>query len=200
MISLFCGLVATMVAYSQSLSSVNGTITDSYTTKPITGVLVTILGTTIQKQTDHNGNFNLKNVPIGEQILQLKYERYASQKIPISVFEGQTLNLGGIVLYEAVVEQNDLSVISLSDDELNDDEGGADNTTGMLQSSKDIFLSTAAYEFSATFFRPRGYSSEHGKLLINGIEMNKMYNGRPQWTNIKKDIWLIYSSLIPFQL
>ena len=44
-------------------------------------------------------------------------------------------------------------VISLSEDDLNDDEGGADNTAGLLQSSKDVFLNAAAYEFSSTFFR-----------------------------------------------
>ena len=74
-------------------------------------------------------------------------------------------------------------MISLTEDELNDDTGGADNISGLLQSSKDVFLNTAAFEFSSTFFRVRGLDSENGTVLLNGIEMNKMYNGRPQWSN-----------------
>ena len=47
----------------------------------------------------------------------------------------------------------------------------------------DIFLRTAAFEFSASFFKVKGFDSSNGKLLMNGIEMNKIYNGRAQWSN-----------------
>jgi len=46
-----------------------------------------------------------------------------------------------------------------------------------------VFLNAAAFDFSSTFFRPRGLDNANGKLLINGIEMNKQFNGRPQWAN-----------------
>lgn len=183
LISLLIGLIVSNVVLAQSLSAVTGTIIDSYTTKPIEGVLISIKGTAIKQLTDGNGNFNLQNVPVGEQLIQVQIEGYEIQIFPVSIIEGEEVKLGEIQLYESVIERIDLSVISLSDDELSDDEGGADNTAGLLQSSKDIFLSTAAYEFSSTFFRARGYNSENGKILINGIEMNKMYNGRPQWSD-----------------
>ena len=47
----------------------------------------------------------------------------------------------------------------------------------------DVFYRTAAYEFSPSFFKVRGLDSENANVLINGINMNKMYNGRPQWSN-----------------
>ncbi len=182
-ISLLCGMLVTVVSFSQSLSSVKGNVSDSFTTKPIEGVSVTIQGTTINQLTDSNGNFILQNVPVGQQLVQLEFDGYESQSFPFTVVEGETVDLGSILMSDAVIEQSDLSVISLSDDELSDDAGGADNTAGLLQASRDVFLSTAAYEFSSTFFRARGYNSENGKLLINGVEMNKIYNGRPQWSN-----------------
>ena len=77
----------------------------------------------------------------------------------------------------------DLFSISLSDDELNDDTSGSDNISGLLNSSMDVFYRTAAYEFSPSFFKVRGLDSENANVLINGINMNKMYNGRPQWSN-----------------
>ncbi len=79
--------------------------------------------------------------------------------------------------------ENDLFTISLSDDELSDDTSGSDNISGLLQSSKDVFFRTAAYEFSSSFFKVRGLDSDNGIVHINGIEMNKLYNGRPQWGN-----------------
>ena len=77
----------------------------------------------------------------------------------------------------------DLFSISLSDDELNDDTSASDNISGLLNSSMDVFYRTAAYEFRPSFFKVRGLDSENANVLINGINMNKMYNGRPQWSN-----------------
>ena len=77
----------------------------------------------------------------------------------------------------------DLFSISLSDDELNDDTSAADNISGLLNSSMDVFYRTAAYEFSSSFFKVRGLDSDNAILQINGVKMNKLYNGRPQWSN-----------------
>ena len=32
-------------------------------------------------------------------------------------------------------------------------------------------------------FRIRGLDNEYGVTMINGIAMNKLYDGRPQWSN-----------------
>jgi len=77
----------------------------------------------------------------------------------------------------------DFFSISLSDDELNDDTSASDNISGLLNSSMDIFYRTAAYEFSSSFFKVRGLDSDNAIVHINGIKMNKLYNGRPQWSN-----------------
>jgi len=77
----------------------------------------------------------------------------------------------------------DMFSISLSDDELNDDTSASDNISGLLNSSMDVFYRTAAYEFSSSFFKVRGLDSDNAIVQINGIKMNKLYNGRPQWSN-----------------
>ncbi|WCC45060.1 hypothetical protein PJW08_02030 [Tenacibaculum finnmarkense] len=93
------------------------------------------------------------------------------------------INLGTIFLYEATTQYQDLSTIILTDDELSDDVNTADNIAGLLQASKDVYLRTAAYQWSASFYSIKGSGSENSKVLINGFEMNKLYNGRPQWSN-----------------
>src|SRR5690554_6716347 len=81
------------------------------------------------------------------------------------------------------VSDMDMFTIVLSDDELDSDDSGLDNISGLLQSSQDVFQRTAAFEFSSSFFKVRGLDSENGSVLINGIEMNKLYDGRPQWSD-----------------
>ena len=77
----------------------------------------------------------------------------------------------------------DFFSISLSDDELSDDTSASDNISGLLNSSMDVFYRTAAYEFSSSFFKVRGLDSDNAIVHINGVKMNKLYNGRPQWSN-----------------
>ena len=89
----------------------------------------------------------------------------------------------GIVVDDLDQFSESMSLITLSDDELSEDDQAADNISGLLQSSRDVFLRTAAYEFSSSFFRVRGLDSDLGSVRINGVPMNKFYNGRPQWSN-----------------
>ena len=118
----------------------------------------------------------------GSYVLEISFNGYETQNFPVEL-SGTTIDLGTILLYEDLTEEEDLSTVTLTDDELNDDTSAADNISGLLQASRDIYLRTAAFEFSSSFFRIRGLDSENGKVLINGIEMNKLYNGRPQWSN-----------------
>jgi hypothetical protein len=108
---------------------------------------------------------------------------YVSKRYPIVVNQGKTVNITDMTLDLDDSSRSDLFTITLSDDELNDDTGGADNISGLLSSSQDIFQRTAAFEFSSSFFKVRGLDSENGSVLINGIEMNKLYDGRPQWSD-----------------
>jgi hypothetical protein len=51
----------------------------------------------------------------------------------------------------------------------------------LLQSSRDAFLQAAAFNWGQARFRVRGLDSEHATMMINGVVMNKIYDGRPQW-------------------
>ncbi len=123
------------------------------------------------------------NVPLGEQVLRISKDGYVAKRYPIVVNEGQTVNITDMTLDVDITDGSDLFTISLSDDELDNDISSADNISGLLSSSLDLFQRTAAFEFSPSFFRVRGLDSGNGLVLINGIEMNKLYNGRPQWSN-----------------
>jgi hypothetical protein len=163
-------------------NSVKGIVLDDDSKELLKGVFVQIKNTSISQTTDSNGAFLMKSSQSGKFVLEIKFAGYETQNIPIEL-SGNILELGKIFLFKEVLELQDLSLITLSDDELNDDASSADNISGLLQSSMDIFLRTAAFEFSASFFKVKGFDSSHGKLLMNGIEMNKIYNGRAQWSN-----------------
>lgn len=161
---------------------VKGIVTDSDSENPLQGVLVSIINTPTNQTTGLDGVFILKDVPNGSYIVEIKFEGYEIQNFPIEL-SGKTIDLGNILLYRDLSEDQDLSLITITDDELNDDASAADNIAGLLQATRDIYLRTAAFEFSSSFFRIKGLDSGNGKVLINGIEMNKIYDGRAQWSN-----------------
>ncbi|WP_373057370.1 carboxypeptidase-like regulatory domain-containing protein [Zunongwangia sp. H14] len=172
------------ISTSQS-ASIEGSVADSYTLEAITSVKILIEGTFLETETDAAGQFMFtsEEIPEGNQVLVLTKSGYEIQRIPI-VIENSSKDFGLILLTPNFSEeQRQMNTINLSDSELNEEEGSYDNLSGLLQASRDVFLNAAAFDFSATFFRPRGFDSEQGKLLINGIEMNKIFNGRPQWSN-----------------
>ena len=176
------GIFSVFSAFSQTV--ITGSVKDAINSEPIPDVIITIEETSQTTRTDAFGEFSFKqNVPLGDQMLNISKSGYITERYPIVVNENATVNITDMVLRIDVSDSADLFTISLSDDELNDDTSGADNISGLLQSSQDVFLRTAAFEFSQSFFRVRGLDSENGKVLINGVEMNKMFNGRPQWSN-----------------
>ena len=171
-----------LFAFAQQ-TVVKGIVKDMLTNQPIEGVSVSFEKSELIIYTDDMGFFQFSAaVPLGEQMLSLSKEGFLNARYPIIVIEGQTLNIQDMML-SLDNSDDDLFTITLSDDELNDDTSGADNISGLLSASQDIFQRAAAFEFSQSFFRVRGLNTDNGAVLMNGIEMNKMFDGRPQWSN-----------------
>ena len=175
---LFFGIIFGTVAQNV----IKGVVVDSEKNTQLKGVAINVKKNTANTFTNDNGVFILQNLTNGAYVLEISFKGYETQNFPVEL-SGTTVDLGTVLLYEDLNEEEDLSTVTLTDDELNDDTSAADNISGLLQASRDIYLRTAAFEFSSSFFRIRGLDSENGKVLINGIEMNKLYNGRPQWSN-----------------
>jgi hypothetical protein len=163
---------------------VKGRIIDINSGEPISKVTVQIQASIFTTESVADGLFKFStfNLPQGEQVLLVSKIGYFEQRIPILIKNETIVNLDPILLELDLSEvEAQIGIISLSDEELDLDEGTSYNISGLLSASKDAFLNAAAYDFSATFFRPRGLDNAYGKVLINGVEMNKQSTGRPHW-------------------
>ncbi len=178
------GLIIFTPAVPQEIS-ISGTVMDAATFEPIADSRVFIEGSTIETSTGADGKFKIyiQDLEEGQIIITVTKNGYLLQRIPINIIKGQSRNLDILMQSDLFKDHLMTSAISLSDAQLLDEEGSADNVAGLLQASRDVFLNAAAFDFSQTFFRPRGLDSENGKIYINGVEMNKIFNGRPQWSN-----------------
>tara|TARA_R110000850_G_scaffold277058_1_gene421847 strand:- start:73668 stop:76511 length:2844 start_codon:yes stop_codon:yes gene_type:complete len=167
-------------------ATIKGRVVDTNSGEPIPDAQISIQESIHSVSSDTNGNFTISSsdLPQGEQVLIVEKNGYTTLRFPITIESGGNLNFDPILMEVDFAEaQSQIGVISLADDELDQDDGTSTNVSGLLQASNDVFLNAAAFDFSATFFRPRGYDNANGKVLINGIEMNKQFDGRPQWGN-----------------
>ncbi len=166
----------------QAQNIVKGIVLDADSELPLQNVTVTLNENLFETTTGKEGDFTIKELSNGNYVLKISLAGYKSQKFPLEL-SGESISLEDIYLFKDVTEDQDLSLITITDDELNDDASSANNIAGLLQATKDLFLRTAAFEFGSSFFRIKGLDSGNGKVLINGIEMNKINDGRAQWSN-----------------
>jgi outer membrane receptor protein involved in Fe transport len=93
---LFLLFLATTVARAQQGGTVSGIVIETYNGNPLSAVIVTVRGTTLAAQTDASGRFELKNVPVGDQVLRFSKPGYASVIVTdVRVLLGQTTTVNG---------------------------------------------------------------------------------------------------------
>jgi hypothetical protein len=176
-------VIQTAVVLAQSGTGFTGRVVDSKTQKALANVVAEIQNTSLTEFSDATGRFTFKEVATGSQLLRVKSVGYKDQLLAIDVEEGKILDLGILVLEVDITEEQQLSLITIVENDLGDDNSGSENTAGLLQASRDSFQQAAAFNWGQARFRIRGLDNENGMTMINGVVMNKIYDGRPQWSN-----------------
>jgi len=163
-------------------TQVRGFIFDELTQQPITNAIIKWIDDDSQVFSQKDGGFAI-HIPVrGLAILVIEKNGFEPKRISVQL-EGIPLVLDTLFLVpELQLEKSD-NLVTLTDADFSDDVESLSSSIGLLQASRDIFLNRAAFDFGQAFFRVRGYDSREGQVLLNGLKMNKLLNGRPQWNN-----------------
>lgn len=166
--------------------TVYGQVKDAETQLALEGVLVSVSNTNQKTVTNQDGYFEINNLKAGEQSFQIELDAYESisQKV---VLKDKMTNLGTISLKvadaaQAAPKEDVIPIVILSENELTEEDISNQNISGLLSASRDVFVTTAAFNLGAARFRIRGYDSENTSVLLNGLPMNDLENGRVFWS------------------
>ncbi len=170
-------------AVAQNQSIVKGKVVDSKSQSPLGSVKIMIQSNEQFVTTNSLGEFQISGISDGNQILVISVDGYNTQNFAIEVLANQTLDVGLLFLDEDITSEQQLSLVTITENDLGDDNSGSESTAGLLQSSRDAYQQAAAFNWGQARFRMRGLDNEYGVTMINGISMNKIYDGRPQWSN-----------------
>ncbi|HXH17508.1 MAG TPA: carboxypeptidase regulatory-like domain-containing protein, partial [Chitinophagales bacterium] len=166
-------------------SSVRGTLIDLDANISVDSATVILSGEkTFETISDGNGVFQLSNVPFGKYELIIKKEGYDEITRALHLIE-KVKNLGLIILSGADENperfaQDNIPVISISESHVSDN--SSQNVSGVLNASRDAFISVSSFNWGAARFRIRGYEGENFVTLFNGAPMNDLTTGLTHWS------------------
>ncbi|WP_395046719.1 carboxypeptidase-like regulatory domain-containing protein [Flavobacterium sp.] len=167
--------------FAQTTTGITGKVVDAKTQKPLQNVVASIQNTNFTQMSNADGKFTFSGLAKGRQLLQIKSDGYKIQLFPIEILENQMLDLGVVVLEEDITQEQQTSLITITENDLGDEGSGSEGTASLLQASRDTFLQAAAYNFGQARFSVRGIDNEYSNIMINGLSMNRVGDGRPQY-------------------
>src|SRR6185503_4568613 len=91
-----CFVLAGLAVHAQDSGGIGGVVVNSYDGVALPKVNITVRGTTLAVQTDNAGRYELKNVPIGTQVLRFSKPGFRPVVVTDArVLAGQTTTING---------------------------------------------------------------------------------------------------------
>ncbi|MGB5665399.1 MAG: carboxypeptidase-like regulatory domain-containing protein, partial [Maribacter sp.] len=182
-------LLFTTVVLSQN--TITGLVLDSDLNSPLPGASIIEKGTTNGTTTDFNGNFALKARGSSGEII-ISYVGFSSQTIAFSenqnvgtiTLQSSELGLQEVLITASVAVDRKtpvaVSTIKSADIEL---KLGTQEFPEVLKSTPGVYATKAGGGFGDGRINLRGFNSENVAVMINGVPVNDMENGRVFWSN-----------------
>ncbi|WP_324719731.1 TonB-dependent receptor [Salinimicrobium sp. HB62] len=175
---------------------VTGTVIDSDMDAPLPGANVLVVGTQAGGMTDFGGKFSIETDRSGG-FIEISYVGFETLRVPFSVTGGQTVDLGRILLspdadaleeviittYSIAIDRKTPVAVSTIKAEAIEQRLGNQEFPEILKSTPGVYATKGGGGFGDSEIRLRGFESENIAVLINGIPVNDMENGRVYWSN-----------------
>ncbi len=179
-------LILLMLAVSPAIvtaqQDVSGYVKEAETGKALPGVMVQVVGTSINVNTDGRGYYMLPGIKPGKYLIDYIYTGYKTVEVEVEITDGE--QLPEVTMQQTISDDGsqNFSEISVSLDELESESKGQ-AVSGLLQSQLDAFSSAAAFTFGAGRFMIRGYESDYSLLYMNGVPVNDPESGFGGWSS-----------------
>ncbi len=181
----------TAVAFSQTV--ISGTILEEGTNSPLPGASVIVQGTTNGTSTDFDGNFTIE-VSENSGTLVVSYIGFVSKKVPFTStgsigvisLEPNAEELEGVIVTGvqdiAKDRKTPVAVSTIKFAEIQE-KLGSQELPEILNTTPSIYATKSGGGFGDGRVNIRGFDTNNSAVMINGIPVNDMENGRVFWSN-----------------
>lgn len=172
-------------AWTQGVQ-LKGTVNEDGTGMPIQFALISLSPGNYETASGSDGSFILSNIPPGNYTLEVLANGYIKYSFEVNL-KNEDMDLNSVSvkkdLSPGVQNSDDLvPVVTQGDDEAAGGASGDNNISGVLSASRDVYVSTASFNFGQARFRTRGYDPDNYGVLLNGVPMNNLENGEVYWS------------------
>jgi len=184
---MLTALLVSGFCYSQNV--LTGTIVDSEMGKGLPGATVLIKGTSNGVSSDFDGKFEISSD--GPGTLVVSFVGYLSQEIKFEESMDITVSLkvsglSGITVFGtadfAMNRDQAVTVTTLTAADIQERIGNLE-LPEMLNATPGVYATKAGGAFGDSRINVRGFDSQNTAVMINGIPVNDMENGRVYWSN-----------------
>ena len=189
-ILFFAAILISGIGLAQT--TVTGTVVDSEVGTGLPGATIVVKGTSDGVSSDFNGSFSI-SVDSGATLV-VSYVGYESQEVVV----GESANVGiiqlqpgdnilsGVTVFGSVFlakdRQTPVAVSTLTTSEIEERIGNLE-LPELLNSTPGVFATGGGGAFGDSRITLRGFQQENIAVLINGMPVNDMENGRVYWSN-----------------
>ena len=181
----------TAIAFSQG--TITGTVVDGDMGEPLPGASIVLQGTTNGTSTDFDGNFSI-DVDSDSGTLVVTYIGFVSQNVAFT----STGDLGSISLQPDAQELEGVVVTGIMDIAKDRETPvavstitasaileklGSQEFPELLKTTPSVYATKTGGGFGDGRINIRGFDSQNTAIMINGIPVNDMENGRVFWSN-----------------
>ena len=185
LILFFAAILVSGIGFAQT--TVSGTVVDSEIGTGLPGATIVVKGTSDGVSSDFNGSFSI--TVDSDATLVISYVGYESQEIAVDgsanvgiirLQPGDNV-LSGVTVFGSVFlakdRQTPVAVSTLTTSEIEDRIGNLE-LPELLNSTPGVFATGGGGAFGDSRITLRGFQQENIAVLINGMPVNDMENGR----------------------
>lgn len=185
----------TTITYAQGI--VTGTVIDGELNTPLPGASVVVKGTTKGTSSDMDGKFSIQ-VDANSGVLEISYVGFVTQKVNYTLSSGKanlkiTLHPDAQALDEVVVtgsalldiakeRKTPVAVSTIRGAEIAEKLGNKEFPE-ILNRTPSVYATKAGGGFGDSKINIRGFANENIAVMVNGMPVNDMENGKVYWSN-----------------
>ncbi len=192
---LVCILAISSLAYAQT-GTVTGRVIDPDTEEALIGANVIIEGTVQGATTDIDGYFKIVNIDAKSLNLIVTYIGYDALIIPLTVIAGTTSDIGTVslstnsiglkeieVIASVAIDRKTPVAVSTIKGQYIQDKLSSQEFPEILKGTPGVYVTKAGGGYGDSRINIRGFDSQNVAVMINGVPVNDMENGRVYWSN-----------------
>ncbi len=160
-------------------TALKGRLVADQSGQPIANATLTLANQAISTSTNDKGEFSLIYLEPGDDELIIEADGFVGTIELVSLTQDLATDLGAIKLLPNVVQESQEEVLlTLGDNDINDDEGKSQSQASASSASTDVFNSVTSWAWSTARYRTRGYAQTYEQNYIQGLNFNSAERGQ----------------------